>query len=90
MFWGFGLGTETINKTIRDETFKNMLRQEVGWFDMRSPGSLMSRLSEDAAILHSFIGEPIRTLSVSLSSVFVGVIVSFIYMWCVCLSDHCS
>jgi ATP-binding cassette, subfamily B (MDR/TAP), member 1 len=81
MFWGFGVGTESINRKIRDETFKNILRQEVGWFDMRSPGWLTSRLAEDAAILHSFIGEPIRTLSVSLSSVLVGIIVSFIYMW---------
>lgn len=83
MFWGFGVGTESISKKVRDEAFSSMLRQEVAWFDMRSPGWLTSRLSEDAAVLHSFIGEPIRTLSSSLSSVLVGIIVSFIYMWSV-------
>jgi hypothetical protein len=30
---------------------------------------------------HFSLGEPIRSLALSLSSVFVGLIISFIYMW---------
>lgn len=38
-------------------------------------------LGDDAALLHSFTGEPIRSVCASASSVLVGVIVAFIYMW---------
>lgn len=81
LFWGFGTASERINKRVRDDIFTSLLRQEVAWFDMRSPGSLTSRLAEDAALMHAFSGEPIRTLVLSLSSVLVGVVVSFVYMW---------
>lgn len=62
--------------------FKNISRQrQVGWFDLKSPGALASRLGDDAALLHSFTGEPIRSVCSSLSSVFIGIIVSMVYMW---------
>lgn len=32
-------------------------------------------------MLHAFAGEPIRTLTVSVSSVVVGLVISFVYMW---------
>jgi len=81
MFWGFGKASERMNKRVRDAAFTSLLRQEVAWFDVRSPGALTSRLSDDAALLHAFSGEPIRSLVLSLSSVLVGVIVSFVFMW---------
>jgi ATP-binding cassette subfamily B (MDR/TAP) protein 1 len=81
MFWGFGNATERMNKRVRDAAFANILRQEVAWFDLQSPGALTSRLSDDAAMIHSFAGEPIRTLVASLASVVLGVVVSFVYMW---------
>jgi ATP-binding cassette, subfamily B (MDR/TAP), member 1 len=81
LFWGFGSASERMNKRVRDSAFASLLRQEVAWFDMRSPSFITAQLAEDAALLHSFSGEPIRTLIVNLSSTFVGVIISFIYMW---------
>lgn len=81
MFWGFGKASERMNKRVRDAAFTSLLRQEVSWFDLRSPGTLTSRLSDDAALLHAFSGEPIRSLVLSLSSVLVGLVVSFIFMW---------
>jgi ATP-binding cassette subfamily B (MDR/TAP) protein 1 len=83
LFWGFGSASERMNKRVRDGAFKSLLRQEVAWFDVRSPGTIKSQLADDAALLHAFCGEPIRTLVLSLASVLVGLIVSFIYMWCV-------
>jgi len=77
-----------MNKRVRDAAFTSLLRQEVGWFDLRSPGTITSRLADDAAMLHAFAGEPIRTLVLNVSSVVVGVIVSFIYMWYV-LVNRC-
>jgi ATP-binding cassette subfamily B (MDR/TAP) protein 1 len=81
LFWGFGVASERMNKRVRDSAFTSLLRQEIAWFDVRSPGTITSHLAEDAALLHAFCGEPIRTLALNLSSVLIGVIVSFVYMW---------
>ena len=81
LFWGFGVAAERMNKRTRDDSFASLLRQEVGWHDEQSPNALTTRLSDDAALLHAFAGEPVRTLSSAVASVLVGVVVSFIYMW---------
>jgi ATP-binding cassette subfamily B (MDR/TAP) protein 1 len=81
LFWGFGVASERMNKRVRDSAFTSLPRQEIAWFDLRSPGTITSHLAEDAALLHAFSGEPIRTLVLNLSSVLIGVIVSFVYMW---------
>jgi ATP-binding cassette subfamily B (MDR/TAP) protein 1 len=81
VWYGFGTASERINKRVRDAVFKNLLRQEISWFDIQSVGSITSRVSEDAALMHTFSGEPIRILIMNLSSVFVGIVISFVYMW---------
>ena len=81
LFWGFGQASERMNKRIRDAAFMSILRQEIAWHDQHSPNALTSRLSDDAALIHAFANEPVRTLTASLASVAVGIIVSFIYMW---------
>eukprot|EP00536_Pseudo-nitzschia_multiseries_P017972 jgi/Psemu1/227243/e_gw1.1993.2.1 len=81
VFYGFGIATERMNKRVRDASFKNLMRQEVGYFDMRAVSAITSQLSDDAAMIHSFSGEPIRTLVMNVSSVLVGLVVSFFYMW---------
>lgn len=81
MFLAFGTATERINKRVRDMTFKALVRQEVSWYDVRSVGQITSQLSDDAAMIHSFSGEPIRTMVMSLASVGAGLVVSFYFMW---------
>lgn len=81
LFWGFGSASERMNKRVRDAAFTSMLRQEVAWFDLQQPGTLVSQLAVDAAMLHAFSGEPIRTLVLNVASVVVGIIVSFVFMW---------
>eukprot|EP00934_Nitzschia_sp_Nitz4_P000886 Nitzschia sp. Nitz4//scaffold281_size24464//5181//15824//NITZ4_008397-RA/size24464-snap-gene-0.2-mRNA-1//-1//CDS//3329545607//886//frame0 len=81
MFKGFGTATERINKRVRDKAFKALIRQEVGWFDLRSVGHITSQISDDAAMIHSFSGEPIRTFAMTFSSVGVGLVASFYCMW---------
>ena len=80
-FHGFIVASERMNKRVRDYAFESLIRQEVGYFDIHPVAVLTSRLSDDAAMLHSFSGQPIRTLVMTLSSVLVGVVVSFVYMW---------
>jgi ATP-binding cassette, subfamily B (MDR/TAP), member 1 len=81
LFWGFGKASENMNKRVRDSAFASLLRQEVAWFDVHTVGTLTSQLAEDAALIHAFSGEPIRTLVLNLASVLVGVVVSFYFMW---------
>jgi ATP-binding cassette, subfamily B (MDR/TAP), member 1 len=87
MYKAFGTATERINKKVRNMSFRALIRQEVAWYDVRSVGQITSQLSDDAAMIHSFSGEPIRTFMMSLSSVGAGLIVSFYFMWEVSLID---
>ena len=81
VFYGFGTATERMNKRVRDASFNNLVRQEVAYFDTRPVSSITSQLSDDAAMIHSFSGEPVRTLVMNTASVLVGLVVSFVYMW---------
>jgi ATP-binding cassette subfamily B (MDR/TAP) protein 1 len=81
LFYGFGKASEKMNKRVRNAAFDSLVRQEVGYFDLRPVGVITSQLQEDAALIHSFSGEPIRTLVINLSSVLVGVAISFAFMW---------
>jgi ATP-binding cassette subfamily B (MDR/TAP) protein 1 len=81
LFYGFGTATERLNKRVRDASFKSLMRQEVAYFDTRPAGAITSQLSDDAAMIHSFSGEPIRTLIMNLGSLVVGLVLSFFYMW---------
>lgn len=53
----------------------------MAFFDKRSVGSISSLLPDDAARLHTFSGEPIRTFLIAFSSIATGVILSFVFMW---------
>jgi ATP-binding cassette subfamily B (MDR/TAP) protein 1 len=81
MYQGFGTATERINKRVRDQTFRALVRQEVSYFDVRPVGQICSQLSDDAAMIHSFSGEPIRTFVMTIASVGAGLVVSFYFMW---------
>jgi len=80
-FWGFGNASERLNKRVRDACFKSLMRQEVAYFDKRSVGRITSQLQDDAARIQAFSGEPVRAMAVALSSVLVGIVLSFAYMW---------
>jgi ATP-binding cassette subfamily B (MDR/TAP) protein 1 len=81
LWYGFGMASERMNKRVRDAAFGSLVRQEVAFFDKRSVGSITSQLQDDAAMIHAFSGEPIRTFVVSLASLLVGLIISFFFMW---------
>jgi len=79
--YGFGVASERMNKRVRDSAFQALLRQEAAFYDKRSIGMITSQLQDDAALIHSFSGEPVRMLVMNVSSVLVGLVVSFIFMW---------
>lgn len=76
-FYGFGTASERMNKRLRDSTFKALLRQEVAFFDKRSVGSITSQLQDDTGRIQAFSAEPVRSLLTALSSVLIGVTLSF-------------
>jgi ATP-binding cassette, subfamily B (MDR/TAP), member 1 len=78
IFWAFGTASERLNKRVRDSSFTALLRQEVAFFDKRSVGSITSQLQDDAARIHTFSGEPIRSFIVAMSSVVTGVAISLV------------
>ena len=81
LYYGFGYAAERMNKRIRDSIFKSLIRQEVAYFDTQLIGNIASQIENDAAMIHSFSGEPLRSLFINISSVLIGLIVVFIYMW---------
>ena len=81
LFYGFIIASERLNKRIRDAAFAALVRQEVSFFDLHPVADLTSRLEDDAALLKSFSGEPIRTIAMYTACIVVGLIVSFIFMW---------
>ena len=88
LYYGFGTASERMNKRVRDAAFTSLIRQEVGFFDTHPSGILTTQLQDDAALIHSFSGEPIRTLVMTIASLLVGVVISFVFMWCVYQSIH--
>lgn len=74
VFYGFGHATERISKRVRDMAFSSLVRQEVAFFDKRSVGSITSQLQDDAAMMQAFSGEPVRTVVMTLASVFTGIV----------------
>lgn len=81
LWYGFGIASERMNRRVRNAAFGSLIRQEVAFFDKHSVGTITSQLQEDAAMIHAFSGEPIRTLVVTLASLLVAIIVSLIFMW---------
>lgn len=81
LYYGFGTATERMNKRIRDLAFTALVRREISYFDKRPVGTITTQMEEDTALMHSFSGQPIRSLVINLSSVFVGLILAFCYMW---------
>lgn len=85
LYDGFGKAAERMNKRIRDAMFGSLLRQEVAYFDANNVNAISSQLQEDAAVLHAYTGEPLRTFILAVSSLLIGVIVAMYYMWPVAL-----
>ena len=76
-FWGFGNASERLSRRIRDSAFHSLVRQEVAFFDKRSVGKITSELQEDAAMIQTFTGQPIRAFTTAIASVLTGLVISF-------------
>ncbi len=77
MYWGFGTASERMNRRVRDTAFTSLVRQEISFFDVRAVGKITSELQEDATRIQTYSGDPIRQFLLTLSSLFVGLVLSF-------------
>ncbi|ESO94117.1 hypothetical protein LOTGIDRAFT_145119, partial [Lottia gigantea] len=66
---------------IRLAFFRNVMRQEIGWFDTNDSGELNSRLADDINKIQDGIGDKISSSIQWISAFIAGFVVGFIYGW---------
>ena len=68
---------------MRVHSFKTMLRQEIGWFDLDDNylGALVTRLSSDAASLKGFTGATFGAILNAIGAVVTALVISFTAGW---------
>ncbi|XP_028410024.1 multidrug resistance protein 1-like [Dendronephthya gigantea] len=77
----WGLSAERQVHKMRLVMFRNIIHQEVGWFDTHPSGELGTRLTEDLNKLADGIGSKFGRLIYSLSAFFAGYALGFYYLW---------
>ncbi|KAJ8598401.1 hypothetical protein CTAYLR_003017 [Chrysophaeum taylorii] len=79
--WGLGRITEKVCSAARVASFEAIIRQDVGWHDVRGAGTLASRLATDCAAVKALVGQRLaQTLAMGVIVV-GGLAVSFDASW---------
>ncbi|KAG1709667.1 hypothetical protein DVH05_020323 [Phytophthora capsici] len=81
-FW-FGIASSRLISRVRLATYSGILHQEVGWFDLKenSSGSLVARLSTDAAILQAMTSDFLNRSLMTATTFTIIFAVAFYYSW---------
>ena len=64
--------------TIRDEAYRNVLRQDMHWFDEHSKGCILSRLVGDASSLNDMLKQLVTTIVPNVFQLVMIVVMMFI------------
>jgi len=74
---------EELTLRMRSISFRSMLKQEIGWFDLdeNNLGALVTRLSSDAAALKGLTGQTIGAILNAIGSLVFALVVSFVSGW---------
>lgn len=78
-FWA--IAAERQSHRIRQAFFKNVVRQEIGWFDTHESGELNTRLSDDINKIHAGIGDKLGSFWQWFSGFLAGFVIGFYYGW---------
>ncbi|XP_060086046.1 ATP-dependent translocase ABCB1-like [Ylistrum balloti] len=78
-FWA--IAAERQSHRIRQAFFKNVIRQEIGWFDTHESGELNTRLSDDINKIHAGIGDKLGSFWQWFSGFLAGFVIGFYYGW---------
>ncbi|KAK4782251.1 hypothetical protein SAY86_016353 [Trapa natans] len=81
--YSFGYMGEYLTKRIRERMLSKILTFEVGWFDEEenSSSAICSRLSRDANVVRSLVGDRISLLVQTVSAVTIACIMGLIIAW---------
>ncbi|RLN75709.1 hypothetical protein BBJ28_00001808 [Nothophytophthora sp. Chile5] len=82
-YYGFAVTSQRLVARVRLSTFRAMLHQEIGWFDMteNASGALVSRLATDSAILQVMTSETLNHGLVNLTTLVIALGISFAHSW---------
>lgn len=78
-----GMSGERMTRRLRSQSFRAILRQEIGFFDREenSVGALTTRLATDSSYVKGLCGDQLGVSFVVLSTIVAGLIVSFTGCW---------
>lgn len=78
--WCFGVMGHELGKRVRSIMLKNMLSQEIGWFDQEqnSSGILATKLSSDAAYVRGAAADTVSLILQNLATLATGYIIAFV------------
>ncbi|GBN19928.1 Phosphatidylcholine translocator ABCB4 [Araneus ventricosus] len=82
-FVGYSFASENMTSRLRFESFANILRQDIAWFDdqRHNSGKLASRLSIDIPLMQSATGFRIGLVLSSSVTLVTSIIIAFIFGW---------
>ncbi|KAG6578616.1 ABC transporter B family member 15, partial [Cucurbita argyrosperma subsp. sororia] len=81
--YNFAYMGEYLTKRIREMMFSKILTFEVGWFDQdeNSSGAISTRLSQDANMVRSLVGDRMALIMQTISAVIVAFTMGLIISW---------
>ncbi|KAJ3172722.1 ATP-binding cassette, sub-B (MDR TAP), member 4 [Geranomyces variabilis] len=68
-------------KRIREEYFKALLRQDIGWFDGVSTGELTTRMIADTSMIQEGISEKVGLIVQFLTTFVAGFVIAYVRGW---------
>ena len=82
-----GISGESLTRKIRGLAFRSILRQEMGFFDLRdnSVGNLTTRLATESTLVEGITGSTLGGSSLVASTLLTGFLVAFLACWRVAL-----
>ena len=87
----FGIMGEHLTRRLREATFSAMLRNEVGWFDLKenSVGAIISLLSRETAYVEGAVGTSLGLITQNIFLVIISLIIAFRDGWALTLICLC-
>ncbi|XP_061370011.1 ABC transporter B family member 9-like [Gastrolobium bilobum] len=83
MNYFFGVAGGKLIERIRSLTFEKVVHQEISWFDdpANSSGAVGARLSTDASMVKSLVGDTLALIVQNISTITAGLVISFTANW---------
>ncbi|KAH0838898.1 LOW QUALITY PROTEIN: hypothetical protein HID58_090577 [Brassica napus] len=79
----FAVAGGRLIRRIRSMCFEKVVHMEVGWFDEleNSSGAIGARLSADAALIRTLVGDSLALTIKNVATAVVGIIIAFVISW---------